>query len=94
MLPALPSQKELPQTGFVLQNKHIPHCVVYFLSLTGARIPTEMRDKWNHRVSLFHSSAWIKKKMFKQNLQIQRLKLKQMLTELSNHAFNMVSSWF
>lgn len=45
MLPALPSQKELPQIGFVLQNKHIPHRVVYFLSLTGASIPTEMRDK-------------------------------------------------
>lgn len=44
MLPALPSQKELPQIGFVLQNKHIPHRVVYFLSLTGASIPTEMRE--------------------------------------------------
>lgn len=29
----------------LLQNKHIPHCVVYFLCPTGASIPTEMRDK-------------------------------------------------
>jgi len=30
---------------FALQNKHIPHCVVYFLSPTGASISTEIRDK-------------------------------------------------
>lgn len=83
---SLPNSRGLPKIGFFLPNKHIPHSVVYFLCPTGASIPTEMRNKWNH--SGFCFAVQRGKEKYVKNLLIERWKFHQQLTEESHHAFN------